>query len=233
MVGAVQYFFDALLGREVKKNGRMNVADVGCGTGALFSYLKGFGKVAGLDRSPLALSYALKLSRDNGVELLQSKANELPLKEGVLDMVCLSDVLYHRGVADDNHVLNECFRVLRPGGLLILSDSAFKILKSEHDSAAHAARRYSASDIRSKLEKNGFFVKRLSYTYMSLFPITMAVRFLKNTLPRKEKSARVDFNLLPRFFNLVVKTVFFCEAQVLRLINFPFGISVMAVGVKR
>ncbi|NQS99555.1 MAG: class I SAM-dependent methyltransferase, partial [Candidatus Omnitrophica bacterium] len=142
-----KYFFDALLGDLVKRNGSLRVGDVGCGTGALFGYLRQFGQVLGLDASGLALSYASKTSLDE-VKLLQAKVDQLPLKANVLDLACLSDVLYHRDVTSDDQVLKECFRVLRPGGLLILSDSAFKILQSEHDQVAHAARRFSASEIR-------------------------------------------------------------------------------------
>jgi len=59
------------------------------------------------------------------------------------------------------------------------------------------------------------------------------VRMLKRMLPRSKPGARADFKPLPGFLNSAVKAIFFCEAQLLRFCNFPFGLSVMAVGVKR
>lgn len=47
------------------------------------------------------------------------KDNRLPLKDESIDIVCLLDVLEH--VPDESAVLSEIYRVLKPGGRLLLS----------------------------------------------------------------------------------------------------------------
>ncbi len=229
---AKRQFFDALLAEKVERNGALSIADVGCGTGTLFSYLKQFGSVVGLDISGRALSFAKKISREADVGLVRAKAEEIPLKDNIVDIACLSDVLYHKDIFSDKEVLKECFRILRPKGMLILSDSAFKILKGPHDVAAGGRRRYSIPEIRAKLEGSGFSVKRASYTYMSLFPAVLALRTLKRIWHKNTAVAQQEFNPLPYLLNSIINLIFFLEAIILRFINFPFGLSVMAIAVK-
>jgi SAM-dependent methyltransferase len=232
-LAAKKYFFSALIGKNVPNKGSLRIADIGCGTGALLSYLEGFGNVTALDASTLALSYAGRNLAKGRTDLVCAKADKLPFKDNTFDMVCLSDVLYHKNVEDDNAVLAACCRILRKDGLIIFSDSAFKALRSEHDELAHAARRYSKKEITAKLVKCGFLIKRVSYTYMLLFPVAYMVRFAKRVFVKTEGKRTADFKGLPLFLNSVIEFVFFLESQGLKLMNFPFGTSVMAVAVKK
>jgi len=230
---AKRYFFYILLGKIFRNRTDLVVADVGCGTGAMLTFLGRYGRVLGLDISPVALSYAGRCTDGLDVSFIYGKGNRLPLVDNAVDMVCLSDVLYHKHVSDDVQVLRECHRILKVGGVIILSDSAFKVLRGGHDDVAHSARRYSAGEIKGKLEKCGFIIKRVSYTYAVLFPIVLVVRFMKRLIPLCGKKQSADFSPLPYVLDILVRAVFFCEAQALRFVNLPFGISVMAVAVKK
>ena len=67
-------------------------------------------------------------------------------------------------------MLRECHRVLRPGGLLLVTDSAFKWLRSAHDEAVHGARRYTRRELVDRVRAAGFTPVLASYAYCLVFP---------------------------------------------------------------
>lgn len=229
---AKKMFFDALLGGIHAGGEGKSVLDLGCGTGSLISYLGRFGKVYGMDMSETALGYAVKTKTGVEHKFFMGEASRVPLKDNSVDMVCVSDVLYHKSVDDDQTVVDEAARVLKPNGILLLSDSAFKVLASSHDRASHAKRRYTAKEIRGKLQSGGFNIKRLSYTYCALFPAALAVRALRNIFSDKSVAGS-DFKPIPAGLNSLINGIFGVEAFILRFMDMPFGVSCMAVAVKK
>ena len=77
----------------------------------------------------------------------RSVAEALPFREGTFAACLCLDLLYHRNVVSEAGALGECHRVLRPGGLLVVTDSAFAWLRSAHDEAVHGARRYTRREL--------------------------------------------------------------------------------------
>ncbi len=93
------------------------VADLGCGRGATARLLAECGhRVVALDPDPDGLPGV----RGRDVLPLRAVAQRLPLAAGCLDAVFCECVLSVTGAAQA--VLAECARVLKPGGVLILSD---------------------------------------------------------------------------------------------------------------
>jgi len=225
------YFADALIGQR-QKSPSFLVADVGCGTGPFIPYLRSFGRVVGLDMSPAALEFAVKSESTTDTMFVRSTAGSLPIKSDSVDMVCLTDVLCHGDIKNIDQVLTECRRILKKGGKLLLSDPAFSVLKSEHDESAHATRRFTAKEVKNNLERNGFRIRRLSYTFMALFPVAMSVRFIRGRFFKKGDKPRFDFHKAPFIFDMLARGVFFIEAVAVRFISLPFGVSVMAIGEK-
>jgi len=95
------------------------VLDVACGAGVGTSFLRrmGAGRVWGLDIAPDAIAYAR--ARYPECEFAQSEATSLCLPDCSVDVVVSFETLEH--VKDQKRFLRECWRVLRPGGLLICS----------------------------------------------------------------------------------------------------------------
>jgi len=101
------------------------VLDIGCGGGQLAIDLKKTDEgldVTGLDLSISQLRRAR--SRDAGaragLHLVQASALELPFPDEAFDLVYSVDCLKHW--PDKNKGLRECIRLLRPGGLLLITE---------------------------------------------------------------------------------------------------------------
>lgn len=92
--------------------------DVGCGDGGFISRVKDkFDKVYGLDISPVSV----ELCRKMGVEATQINLNQqaIPYPDDFFDTVASLEVIEH--VFDPLFFLKEIYRVLKPGGVLIIS----------------------------------------------------------------------------------------------------------------
>ena len=91
------------------------VLEVGCGTGLLLERIADFaGNCCGVDLSPGMLEKA----RERGLQVREASATSLPFDDGSFDVVCAFKVLAH--VRDIRGALHEMFRVLRPGGTLVV-----------------------------------------------------------------------------------------------------------------
>jgi len=97
------------------------VLDLGCGVGYGTDMLKSAGatEVVGIDRSIEAITYGRERHADFQPDYLLADAESLPLRDLQFDVVVSFETLEH--VVDYRHMLAEAKRVMRPGGLLILS----------------------------------------------------------------------------------------------------------------
>jgi len=100
------------------------VADLGIGSGELTLLLCGASeKVIGVDSSEAMLARVRAKSEKAGVrnlELRHGDIEELPLKDGEVDLVVLSQTLHH--AEQPVQALREAFRVVAPGGRILLLD---------------------------------------------------------------------------------------------------------------
>jgi SAM-dependent methyltransferase len=197
---------------------------VGCGAGGTLAVLATQGAWVGVDADPAAL----RLSRRRGLaHLAGGGAEALPFREGTFAACLCLDLLYHRNVVSESGALRECHRVLRAGGLLLVTDSAFKWLRSAHDEAVHAARRYTRRELVERVRTAGFTPLLASYAYCLVFPAIAAVR-----LARRGAGGGSDVFSLPRPLNTALLGVQAVERALLRLGPLPFGSSVVLVARK-
>ncbi len=108
--------------------------EVGCGTGAMIRSLvdkPNFrGHIVGVDQSPAFVDAASGFADDAGiadrVEFRVGDAHDLDSEDEQFDLVIAHTVISH--VVDPQSVVNECARVLRPGGLLVAFDGDYSSL---------------------------------------------------------------------------------------------------------
>jgi ubiquinone/menaquinone biosynthesis C-methylase UbiE len=96
------------------------VLDIGCGTGnltlALLAKLGSTGRVVAVDISPRMLDVARRKTRDGRVVWRTASAEALPVASATADRILCFSVWPH--LHDQDTVLREFTRVLRPGGRL-------------------------------------------------------------------------------------------------------------------
>ena len=95
--------------------------DAGGGTGrvasALIPYVQ---KVFIADSSPGMLAQA----RKKALDVVQTPAENLPFKDGTFERIIMVDAFHH--VEQQARVISELWRVLKPGGLLVIEEPAVR-----------------------------------------------------------------------------------------------------------
>ena len=104
------------------------ILDVACGTGRTLSQLHTAHPTArlyGLDLSPYYVRAARELLADvDDVSFVVENAETLPFKDGFFDVVTSTYLFHELPKNARRNALREMARVLAPGGLLVLEDSA-------------------------------------------------------------------------------------------------------------
>jgi ubiquinone/menaquinone biosynthesis C-methylase UbiE len=99
-----------------------DVLDVAIGTGLNLPHYPPGVRLTGVDLSPVMLAAAVKRAADLGltVDLRERPAENLPFEDASFDTVVCTLALC--SVVDDAAAIGEMYRVLRPGGQLLLLD---------------------------------------------------------------------------------------------------------------
>lgn len=202
-------------------DGEKCIVDVGCGAGGNLTMLQQYGKVVGMDISLTALSLCRR--RWNGA-LLGGDITQLPFRTNSVDVITALDVLEH--VRDDITALRECWRVLKPGGCIIITVPSLRSLWSVHDVALRHHRRYSRAELGAKIARAGFVIDKLSFAICPLLPIVFVFRKVQNlcTCIAESRTALIE---LPNPLNRALIALLALEAQVLRWSDLPFGVSLI------
>ena len=91
----------------------------------------------------------------------------------------------------ERDALNEMYRVLRPGGQIIVNVAALKLLTGNHSVLGGEVRRYHRSELRDHLARTGFTVLRITYTNFTLLPFVAGVRFAQRLSGHQESTSEM------------------------------------------
>jgi len=202
------------------------ILDVGIGMGSNLRMLRdeGYRRVTGVDLNPVAVRHCFASGFSS---VLLGDATSLPFAGRVFDVVLATDIVEH--IEDDRKTLRELYRVLVPGGHIIVAVPAFPSLWGLQDVVAHHKRRYKMNDLIEKMQSSGFSIRRIFYfNYLLFLPIWLARRMI-NVL-RIKKASENEFNTTA--LNRLLFWVFALDIRTAPTLHPPFGVSIMVIGEK-
>jgi len=194
------------------------ILEVGCGTGNVSNFLaiKGFTVIGcELHHEAIMLSWP-------GFIKIQGDANNLPFQNNSFDIVGLFDIIEH--FQDDRILLQEAFRVLKKGGIVVLTVPARKELWSYFDERGFHKKRYTKATLHSLLRGTGLTPSLIEYMFMSLY---IPMRFI-----RGKKNQKINPFEINKLLNTFLKGFFDVERSVSKAFPLPIGTSLIAVAQK-
>jgi SAM-dependent methyltransferase len=219
----------ALLLRQVAGERRFPlIVDCGAGTGRNLDWLNEHGTAVGVELTPIGLA----AGRARGRRMARGSVTALPFRDASADLATSFDVLYCLDDDSEARALDEMWRVLKPGGLMLVNVAALDILHGSHSTLTHEVRRYTRARLAARLLRAGFHVERMTFTNMTLFPPALAVRGMQRLTGHAAKASDADLQVPPAPVNAVLNACLAAEALALRAINLPIGTSLMAVARK-
>lgn len=198
--------------------------DAGGGSGATGSWLADRATTVLDDFEPVALKAAV---HDHaGYRAVRADINHIPHRDDTFDAVLCVTALCHRMNPDPQAIVDEFARVAKPGGLVCVMEPGGKRLWRGHDEVTHTARRFSRAELRTLVRRAGLDLVRATGAYSFLVP-PAAVMGVVERGRNKSDVGRNESGL-----GGVLGHVARAERALLRKVDLPFGLSVIAIGRK-
>jgi SAM-dependent methyltransferase len=207
-----------------------SLLEIGCGTGFVLAGLEAAHpslQLTGAELYAGGLRHAA--ARAPKADFLQFDARDIPY-EKEFDVVGAFDVLEH--VDRDEEVLAGMRQAVRSKGGILVTVPQHAWLWSANDDYAEHKRRYSRSELTSKVTRAGFDVRRVTSFVSLLLPMMALSRFAERVSRRpydpgrEHESARRADAPLERIADLELRLL-------KRGVNFPAGGSLLLVATRR
>lgn len=199
--------------------------DVGCGTGATLAVLdRHLSQVVGAEFD----AHAAVIAHDTaptGATVVNATAEELPVADGVVACLTSLDVIEH--LDDDVRALREYARVVRPGGLVVVTVPAYQWAWSRHDEILGHRRRYTRPRVRAAAEAAGLDVVRATHFHSWLTPPAAVIR--KTPLGRLVGEDEEEVSYVRPVVNRALWWIASAEIRWLRRRDLPVGLSILLV----
>lgn len=225
-----------VMDRFLPQTANFRLLDVGCGAGNMIHHLSRYGRVKGLEIDPRPV----KMAHQRGYDVDQFDATQpMPFSDNSFNAVTALDVIEHN--QDDLAILADSYRILAPGGFVIITVPALMWLWSHNDDINAHVRRYTAAELKQKLAQTGFRVRRVTYNNFFVFPLAATLILLRRFAKAKPQLAshhlnedeyQVEMEPASPSVNALLTLVGKVEAGLIKLINLPIGTSLIAVGQK-
>lgn len=203
--------------------------ELGCGTGYVLLCLeKTFPNLSLYGGEVFVKGLKFASQRLSRAELVQMDAKRIPF-EDEFEVMSAFDVLEH--IEEDEVVLKQMHRAVRQGGGIILTVPQHPFLWSQTDDYAHHVRRYTAKELKTKVENAGFEVQKMTSFVSLLLPLMIASRLRKR--PSASDSDQMPELKVNKLLNVLLEKFLDFERWMIRLgLTFPMGGSLLVVARK-
>jgi SAM-dependent methyltransferase len=192
--------------------------------------LERFGKAWGFDLNALGVGFAARSGR---TRVARASIGRIPFRDETFDLVTSFDVWSIVPPEVEAPAAAEMFRVLRPGGWMVINVAALEVLSGNHSVLSEERRRYTRTQLRRRVEGAGFDAVRLTYTNFTLFPVMLAVRSVQRAVGLKPpEQAKAEITTPPAPVNGSLSALLALEAWLLRFVDMPVGSSLLCLARK-
>lgn len=197
------------------KPGITKLLDIGCGTGYFLT------KAADIADDLYGIDPATyECTRFD--DIIKGTVENVPFADNTFECVICLDVLEH--IENPKQGLAEICRVLKPGGIAVITVPACQVLFGPHDIANDHFRRFSRKDFEA-LIGNEFVIEKSTYFNSLLFPIEACIRLAERIVHRCITKGEAQ----SKFINNCLFRIFDSEKNWLAKHNYNIGVSYLAV----
>jgi SAM-dependent methyltransferase len=162
-------------------------------------------------------------------QILSLAGDQVPLPDSSLDYITALDVLEH--TPDDQAVVAGFHRLLKRGGVALVTVPAGMALWSDWDVALHHYRRYSRTQLMELFPRDRWDLLYVNYTNVAVYPLVWAVRKWRKIFPQRAGKKRMEDERPAEWLNLLLRRLFVSMA--FWRVPFPFGVSLILIARRR
>jgi len=225
--------FKRIVYNQMVSTGKTKFLEIGCGTGNFIKQIvenKNL-EITGSEIYLKGLLYAKKNLPT--IDFIQFDVTQGVIGEE-FDLIVAFDVIEH--IENDVAALLNINQMLTKNGALIISVPQHMFLWSKLDEIVKHKRRYSRSEMITKLQKSGFEISFATSFVFFLFPLMLISRlFDKNTEETQSDEVALEKRVkFPNFLNYIFDIFMRVDESLIRFgFSLPFGGTLVIVARKR
>jgi len=224
--------FGSFVRQYARAEGKTRFLEIGCGRGDFIRQISGNANLE-ITGSEIYLKGLLRARKElPGIEFIQLDVTRDTLN-GQFDIIAAFDVIEH--IEDDAAAISNINRMLRRGGVLIMTVPQHMFLWGRLDEFLRHRRRYSRRELAGKLAQNGFAVARCTSFVFVLFPLMLISRLFDRGCERSQPDeASIGRRInVGGVLNWILDFFMRIDEALIRLgLSLPFGGTLLVVARK-